>query len=225
MSVSVHSAETLSYLLRTAQHVSLRPSDPLLQDPALFLNTHTRRWTHARKQIAVEMQNVESCAGARMFHMTSLGSESVGKKQRRETLEAQSSELYFKNIQQKIMLLFVSGIPPSYGVKCRTSATMSPFSACTWAMAPRSRITLKTSYTCSKEGHTFVVSDAQMQLFFSVNTNLEFHSFTACPGLYALWRMTATTQLFLWFLTCFISNVLFQECLWSVGCLNECLPR
>ena len=27
---------------------------------------------------------------------------------------------------------------------------MSPFSACTWAMAPRSRITLNTSYTCSE---------------------------------------------------------------------------
>lgn len=37
------------------------------------------------------------------------------------------------------------------GLKSRTSATMSPFSACTWATAPRSRITLNTSYTCSRE--------------------------------------------------------------------------
>lgn len=28
----------------------------------------------------------------------------------------------------------------------RTSSTMSPFSACTWAMAPRSRMMLKISY-------------------------------------------------------------------------------
>lgn len=31
-----------------------------------------------------------------------------------------------------------------------TSAMISPFSACTWAMAPRSRITLNTSYICTE---------------------------------------------------------------------------
>ncbi|TNN21535.1 hypothetical protein EYF80_068353 [Liparis tanakae] len=31
---------------------------------------------------------------------------------------------------------------------------MSPFSACTWAMAPRSRITLNTSYTCTQKRET-----------------------------------------------------------------------
>lgn len=60
--VSVHSAESLSYLLRTAQHVSLRPGDALLQDPALLLNTqHTQK-----NQTTVEMWVVESCAGACM---------------------------------------------------------------------------------------------------------------------------------------------------------------
>lgn len=49
--------------------------------------------------------------------------------------------------------------------KWRTSATMSPFSACTWAMAPRSRITLNTSYTCSKKEDTITAPDVQLYFF------------------------------------------------------------
>lgn len=40
----------------------------------------------------------------------------------------------------------VLGRPPSPPTPARTSSTMSPFSACTWATAPRSRMMLKTSY-------------------------------------------------------------------------------
>lgn len=36
--------------------------------------------------------------------------------------------------------------PPPPSIPGRTSSTMSPFSACTWARAPRSRMMLKISY-------------------------------------------------------------------------------
>lgn len=39
---------------------------------------------------------------------------------------------------------------PRPGHPARTSSTMSPFSACTWARAPRSRIMLKISYICEE---------------------------------------------------------------------------
>lgn len=57
----------------------------------------------------------------------------------------------------------------SYRVKSRTSATMSPFSACTWAMAPRSRITLNTSYTCSEKRDTVILMH---KCYFFLSTHL-----------------------------------------------------
>lgn len=154
----------LLYLLRTAQHVSLGPSDALLQDPALLLkhtqsstNTHTHTYKPQRKCKMLSRVQVHICL---------------------DMLEA-----YFPfdatskaNMHQKITCLFMS----ESKTKCRTSATMSPFSACTWAMAPRSRITLNTSYTCSTEEDAVMISDAQTQLFSSQDKSWIL-LFTACP--------------------------------------------
>lgn len=202
MSVGVHSAETLSYLLRMAQHVSLRPSDPLLQDPALFLNTHTDEHTH--KQTTVEMRNVESCAGARMFHTAGLGSERVGNKQRRETLEAQSFILRTSSRKSCFYLCPESRHLTEWNVVPQQQCLHSRRAPGRWLPDRGSHWRPRTP---AAKRDTQLRSLMHKCNFFSVNTNLEFHSFTACPGLYALWGMTATTQFFLWFLTLFISDV------------------
>lgn len=45
-------------------------------------------------------------------------------------------------------ILAISLTHPEGGIASHTSSTMSPFSACTWAKAPRSRMRLKISYIC-----------------------------------------------------------------------------
>ncbi len=214
--VSAHSAETLSYLLRTAQHVSLRPSNTLLQDPALFLNTHTHTHTQTNHS-----GNAKCWVMCRCTHVAHDQPWQRTCWQQAAPWDTRSSEFYFKNIQQKITLVFGSRVP---GVlRSEMSYLSDNVSILSVHLGDGSQIADHTEdlvHLKQRGTHSWGLWCKNAAQLLNSTLLLHVQDYTPCDR----WQLQFSFFFDFWRVYQWYTSQFFQECLQSVSCLYKCLP-